>query len=139
MKTSSGYSGTPLERKLGIREGIKIRLIGQPKGYLEFFERLPGNLLFTEAPGSGFEMIHFFTQKADEIARFLPKLKAEIKQNGFIWVSWPKKSSKIPTDVTEDVIRALALENGLVDIKVCAVDNTWSALKLVVPLKERIP
>ena len=82
-------------------------------------------------------MIHFFTKSQEEYKTLLPQLKVRIKPNGSIWISWPKKSSKVPTDITEDIIRNFALQTGLVDIKVCAVDETWSGLKLVIPVKDR--
>src|SRR5258708_893114 len=81
--------------------------------------------------------IHFFTKKLSEVSKTLPKLKNEIEQDGMIWVSWPKKSAKIDTDVTENLIRDIGLTCGLVDIKVCAVDDTWSGLKFVIPVKDR--
>jgi len=82
-------------------------------------------------------LIHFFTKSQEEYKTLLPQLKVRIKPNGSIWISWPKKSSKVPTDITEDIIRNFALQTGLVDKEDCAVDETWSGLKLVIPVKDR--
>jgi hypothetical protein len=133
----SAYSATPLARKLGIKEGSVIRLYHQPPGYRSLFTDWPENVITDEDSGNKKDLIHFFTQSAEELHHSLPGLKDEIRPNGAIWISWPKKASKVPTDLTEDVIRQLALAAGLVDIKVCSVDDTWSGLKLVIPLKDR--
>ena len=133
---TTGYSGTPLAKKLGIKPAFKIRLINEPDYYFQLFTDLPSELYF-EGDGAEKDLIHFFTSKKDELLITLPLLKTQIKPNGIIWVSWPKKASKVYSDVTEDVIRDLALKTGLVDIKVCAIDEIWSGLKLVIPVKER--
>jgi hypothetical protein len=134
---SSGYSGTPLEKKLGFREGLKVRIINPPDHYFDLFEVLPNAIEFSHEGKTKKDLIHYFTRNAKELERDILSLKNEITANGIIWISWPKKSSKIATDVTEDTIRNLALENGLVDVKVCAVDEVWSGLKLVIPVKDR--
>jgi hypothetical protein len=139
MITPSGYSGTPLAKKLGIKSGFNIRLINAPEHYLSLFTDLPTDICFIDQPGSKLNLIHFFTKSYDELSEMLPVLKEQITQNGIIWISWPKKASKIVTDITEDRIRNLALETELVDVKVCAVDETWSGLKLVIRLKDRKP
>ena len=133
---NSGYSGTPLIKKLGIKDGFIIRLINQPAYYSGLFQNLD-NVTFSADKKIKKDCIHFFSTNAKELHKNIPLLNKEIKQNGMIWVSWPKKSSKVATDITEDVIRAIALSNNLVDIKVCAIDETWSGLKLVIPLKAR--
>ena len=133
----SGYSGTALEKKLGIKENFRIRLIHAPENYFDFFVEWPENIEISDEPRKKKNLIHFFTKEFSEYHRLLPLLKKEIEQNGMIWVSWPKKSSKISSDVSEDLIRSYALETGLVDIKVCSVNEEWSALKLVIPLKHR--
>jgi len=135
--SGSGYSGTALEKKLGIKENSSIRLINAPENYFDLFTEWPGNVKISDDPRIKKNMIHFFTKEFSEYYSLLPLLKKEIEQNGMIWVSWPKKTSKISSDVSEDLIRNYALETGLVDIKVCAVDEDWSALKLVIPLKHR--
>jgi hypothetical protein len=136
MKTA-GYSGTPLAKKLGIKPGFKIRLVNPPSHYKMLFTDWPEKVEEIKQPGVKKNFIHYFVKENAELAKTLILLKSEIVPDGMIWVSWPKKASKIETDITEDVIRNLALKNGLVDIKVCAVDETWSGLKLVIPVKER--
>jgi hypothetical protein len=137
MIAPSGYSGTPLAKKLGIKSGFNIRLINAPEHYLSLFTDLPTDICFVDEPGSKLNLIHFFTKSYDELSEKLPVLKEQITQNGIIWISWPKKVSKIATDITEDKIRDLALETELVDVKVCAVDEIWSGLKLVIRVKDR--
>jgi|SRR3569833_49633 len=132
----SGYSGTPLAKKLGIKDEFHISLINPPDYYLDLFTDLPPNLYF-ESDTAKVDFIHFFTKSKVEYESLLPALKEQIKANGMIWVSWPKKAAKIETGITEDVIRNYALQIGLVDIKVCAVDEIWSGLKLVIPVKDR--
>jgi len=136
MKTA-GYSGTPLAKKLGVKTGFKIRLINPPANYKELFTDWPENVEELIKGKIKKNLIHCFVTEGDELKKLISGLKAEIVPDGMIWVSWPKKASKVTTDVTEDVVRSLALKNGLVDIKVCAVDETWSALKLVIPVKDR--
>lgn len=136
MKTS-GYSGTPLTKKLGIKENFRIRLINAPENYYELLEPLPENLELIEDVTCCKDFIHYFTKQTSELEKDIPNLKREIKPEGMIWISWPKRAAKIQTDISEDIIRNIALKNGLVDIKVCAVDEVWSALKLVIPVKDR--
>ena len=133
----SGYSGTALEKKLGIKENFRIRLIHAPENYFDFFFEWPLHVEISDNPGIKKNLIHFFPKEFSEYQTLLPLLKEEIEQNGMIWVSWPKKASKISSDVSEDLVRNYALETGLVDIKVCSVNDVWSALKLVIPLKHR--
>ncbi len=133
----AGYSGTPLEKKLGIKEGFTIGLINAPEYYFGLFENLPNEVVVSASERILKDLIHFFTKEENELMYMLPLLKTQMKQDGMIWVSWPKKAAKADTDVTEDIIRNTALSIGLVDVKVCAVDEVWSALKLVIPVKER--
>jgi len=135
MMATTGYSGTPLAKKLGIKEGFKISLFNQPEYYFELFTDFPANVKVINH--SKVDFIHYFVKVAKQLQKDITKLKNGIEQNGMIWISWPKKSSKVETDITEDVVRMIALTNGLVDIKVCAVDETWSGLKLVIPVKDR--
>ena len=137
MMETAGYSGTPLAKKLGFKNGSKIRLVNIPNYYLNLFTDLPSDLSVIEDLTVKKDLIHYFTTSAVELERDIIPLKNEIQSNGMIWVSWPKKSSRVPTDITEDTIRNLALANGLVDVKVCAVDQVWSGLKLVIPVKFR--
>lgn len=134
----AGYSGTPLAKKLGIKPGAKVMLLNAPDNYLQLFTDLPADIYFVGGGDVKKDVIHFFTKQQDEFLTMLPKLMKQIKPEGMIWVSWPKKASKVVTDITEDIIRNFALEIGLVDIKVCAVDETWSGLKLVIPVKDRM-
>jgi hypothetical protein len=136
-RKTTGYSGTPLEKKLGIRENFKLRLINIPGNYFDLFSTLPENIQIIEDTRIKKNFIHYFTKESKEFYFLLPVLKSEIEPDGMIWVSWPKKASGIVSDITEDFIRNYALKTGLVDIKVCSVDETWSGLKLVIPVKLR--
>jgi len=133
----SGYSGTPLAKKLGIKENFRVKLVHAPGYYLDLFEDFPSDVKIIKSEKDKIDFIHYFCKKSEALIKDIPSLKKELQPNGMIWVSWCKKSAGIPTDVTEDVIRAVALKNGLVDIKVCAVDEVWSGLKLVIPVKDR--
>ena len=134
---TAGYSQTPLANKLGIKTGQRIRLINAPEYYWRLFADLPECLEITDDIKGKKHFLHFFTKAAIELHQLLPALKDEMLPDGMIWVSWPKQAAKIPTDVNENGIRDLALSIGLVDIKVCAVDEIWSGLKLVIPVKDR--
>jgi len=123
---STGYSGTPLAKKLGIKAGFEIKLVNAPNYYFTLFTDLPDDLKLKDDDASKKDFIHFFTIEENEYVNMLPLLKDQLKQNGMIWASWPKKASKVVTDITEDIIRNFALKIGLVDIKVCAVDEMWS-------------
>lgn len=135
--TSTGYSGTPLINKLGIRPGMKIKLVNEPAGYFILLEPNIQDQLIkkNEMP----DIIHLFAKNQKEFESEMKRIKSYYKKNPAvtIWISWYKKSAKIPTDLTEDVIRDYALKNDLVDVKVCAVNETWSGLKLVVPISKR--
>ena len=133
---TAGYSGTPLAKKLGIKEGFTILLISQPAHYFNLFIDLPAIKLSKDKKAKK-DFIHYFVTEEKQLQKDIKGLKEQLVPNGMLWISWPKKTSKMPTDVTEDVIRNIALKNGLVDIKVCAVDEVWSGLKLVIPVKER--
>jgi hypothetical protein len=135
---TAGYSGTPLAKKLGIKDGFTIKLINAPKYYFKLFSDFPANTKIIKDDATKINFVHFFPANAEELNNKILVLKNQLKPDGMIWVSWYKKSAKIATDVTEDIIRTIALKNGMVDIKVCAVDEVWSALKLVIPVKDRI-
>jgi hypothetical protein len=133
---STGYSGTPLIKKLGIKEGMRMLLINEPIYYFELLGELPvGTTQLTAASQADF--IHFFTQDKTDLLSTMPQLKAALPKNGMIWVSWPKKSSKVETDVSDAIVRDAGLSAGLVDVKVCAVDEVWSALKFVYRVIDR--
>ena len=133
----AGYSGTPLAKKLGMKREHVVRLVNEPRHYFQLFSDWPVDIDISADKKKLKDLIHFFTKEQKDLRKLLPLLKKEMKQDGMIWVSWPKKSAKVATDITEDVIRELALSIGLVDIKVCAVDEMWSGLKLVIPVKDR--
>jgi hypothetical protein len=132
-----GYSGTSLTKKLGIKSGDRIRIIQAPEHYFNLFEDWPEQVTIDKRKTLPKNLIHVFSKESGFLKEQLLLLKTEIASNGMIWVSWPKKASKVPTDITEDVIRQFALSIGLVDVKVCAVDDVWSGLKLVIPVKNR--
>ena len=129
---AAGYSGTPLAKKLGIGENSRIFLSDAPQNYLRLVAPIPKGTQIVRKVGEDTDIIHLFTTERSRLAALLRSSLAKMRPDAAIWVSWPKKSSKVPTDITEDTIRAVALPMGLVDIKVCAVDEVWSGLKLVV-------
>ncbi len=133
----AGYSGTPLPRKLGIKPGLMVVTINAPANYRRLLGQIPDSVTFSNRVTANSMFVHLFTTKRSELERRLSILRDKISDNGAIWVSWPKKSSGISTDVTEDVIREIALPLGFVDIKVCAVDETWSGLKLMIRRENR--
>jgi hypothetical protein len=133
----AGYSATPLAKKLGIRDGSEVWVFRPPPDYRRLVAPLPKGARLVARMNAATEIAHLFITRRAELARRLEALLGKMPQDGAIWVSWPKKSSKVPTDITEDTIRELALPLGLVDIKVCAVDETWSGLKLVIRKENR--
>ena len=135
--TPAGYSGTPLAGKLGLKSGHVVSAINAPADYEKLLKPLPENVSILRQIRGTPNLIHLFSKDRAELANLLPKLMAQIPPDGVVWVSWPKKASGVPTTITEDVIREIALPIGLVDIKVCAVDQTWSGLKLVVRRENR--
>ena len=133
----AGYSGTPLAKKLGLKGGSRIFLLNAPGNYLQLVSPLPEGVQVAPQITSHTDVIHIFSTKKEELSQALHTCLEKMRPNGMIWVSWPKKSSKVPTDITEDTIREMALPLGLVDIKVCAVDDVWSGLKLVIRKEKR--
>ncbi|MGB7208214.1 MAG: DUF3052 family protein [Pyrinomonadaceae bacterium] len=133
-----GYSGTPLVKKLGIKEGFVVLGVNPPGNFLELLEPLPDGVVILESPQTEIDVVHFFTNRRDELFSELADQRNWIKQNGAIWVSWYKKAAKLPTEITEDTIREAAFPLGLVDVKVCAVDEKWSGLKLVIRKENRL-
>jgi hypothetical protein len=133
---SAGYSGTPLPRKLGIKPGHKVLLIGEPDEF-EGLGELPEDVAMGRtARGPADVIVSFHTERAD-LAKRMPKLRAAMRPNAGLWIGWPKRASKVPTDLTEDVVRELALAHTLVDNKVAALDERWSGLRLVIRLRDR--
>jgi hypothetical protein len=131
-ETTPGYSGTPLSTKLGIKEGHRILLVRAPDGYEGLLVPLPPEVQFVKYPAADVDLVQLFVTQKGELAKDLSAFRKKLKPDAVIWVSWPKKSARVPTTVTEDTIRELALPLGFVDIKVCAVTEVWSGLKLVV-------
>ena len=136
-KEMAGYSGTPLAQKLGIKAGQKIITLGAPAGFRKLLSPLPEEVSFTKEIKTGATFIHLFVSDRKTLEKELKRLRKPIADTGILWVSWPKKSSGVATDVTEDVIREVALPLGFVDVQVCAVDETWSGLKLMIRRENR--
>lgn len=127
----AGYSGTPLAAKLGIKPGMAVRAVNAPKDYAKLLAPLPDGARIAKS-GGGAGLVHHFATRSAELAVALRNYRRQLGDDTPVWVSWPKKAAKVGTDITEDTIRRLALPLGWVDIKVCAVSDTWSGLKLVV-------
>jgi len=134
---TAGYSGTPLTKKLGLKSGMRASAVRAPDHYRDLLVPEPESIRWLTVRGRSLDFVHLFVDRERDLARRLPLEMGRIVPAGMIWVSWPKKASRVPTDVTEDVVRRHALPLGLVDIKVCAVDETWSGLKLVIRLENR--
>ncbi|MFZ6768292.1 DUF3052 family protein [Undibacterium sp. Di26W] len=130
--TTSGYSGTPLAKKLGIRAGSLVLVKHAPDNYLDLLADLPADVVFEKKLTAATDIVHLFTEQKTVLVKELTAYKSKLRSDAAIWVSWPKKSSKVPTDITEDSIREVALPLGYVDIKVCTVSEIWSGLKIVV-------
>lgn len=135
-----GYSGTPLAKKLGIKEGFTVATINAPDNYEQLLAPLPNDVKLLQLARSKRinDIIHLFTNCRDELFAELSKCRNLIRQDGVIWVSWYKKAAKLPTEITEDTVREAAFPQGLVDVKVCAVDEKWSGLKLVIRKENRV-
>jgi hypothetical protein len=133
----AGYSGTPLVRKLGIKPGARVALLGAPEGFDATLGELPAGVeVRRSARGTVDVLLAFFSRRVD-LERRLPALRAALEPDGGLWIGWPKRASGVATDVTEGVVRELGLAAGLVDNKVCAIDQTWSGLRLVYRLRDR--
>jgi hypothetical protein len=133
----AGYSKTPTWKKLGIREGMRIIHLHAPENYPQILGELPRGATLEDRLRENAPFIHYFTKVKSGLSRDFPKLKEALVPDGALWISWPKGASKVTTDVTENVVREIGLKGGLVDVKVCAVDETWSGLKFVFRLKDR--
>jgi hypothetical protein len=127
----AGYSGTPLAKKLGLKDGLTVLLMGAPDGYRKQLDA-PSSVRFTPTLSKAVNLVQIFATKRAPLAHALARYRHALASDAVVWVSWPKKSSKVPTDITEDTVREVALPLGFVDVKVCAVDEVWSGLKLVV-------
>lgn len=130
--STAGYSGTPLAKKLNLRDGMRVWFDAMPDSVADEIDEYALELRFVADPAEGIDAAHVFVTERAELEARLNSLRHQISSDGQIWVSWPKKAAKVPTDITEDTIRELCLPLGLVDTKVCAVDEVWSGLKLVI-------
>lgn len=131
-RSTPGYSGTPLARKLGLKPGARLLAVKAPSAYPEWLGDLPEGAAIGPRAGPAIDIAHVFASRRAELARDLRRLRKTLRPDAVTWVSWPKKASKVATDLTEDIVREVALPLGFVDIKVCAVTEVWSGLKLVV-------
>jgi hypothetical protein len=133
----AGYSGKSVVQKLGIKPGFRIFTVGAPAAYSDIIGELPADVTLATTAKAPLDMVHVFAAKAAWLAGRLRSYRAAIEPDGMIWVSWPRKASGVATDLTDVVVRDTALPLGLVDIKVCAIDDTWSGLKFVIPKDQR--
>lgn len=132
----AGYSGTPLAKKLGIKDGLSIYIHLPPAEYFNWLAPLP-DVTILKKPTSRTSLIHLFVRDRNTFQKQFKRLSRYLKKDGALWVSWPKKSSKVETDLDENIVREFGLHSGLVDVKVCAVSEVWSALKFVYRLQDR--
>ena len=132
MPKTVGYSGTPLAKKLGIKENSRVHLIGAPAEYVRLIAPLPPGVTFQSKATASTDIAHVFVTREADLARHVGALRKALRSDAAVWVSWPKKASGVATSMTEQTIRDVALPLGFVDVKVCAVDEVWSGLKLVV-------
>ena len=132
MPPTAGYSGTPLARKLGITAGATVFAVGAPADYVALLAPVPEGVTFAMRLSERTDVVHLFVRERAALATALARYRTRMRPDATIWVSWPKRASGVATDITEDVIREVCLPLGLVDVKVCAVDATWSGLKLVI-------
>ena len=137
--SGAGYSGTPLAKKLGLKPGMRAWFLNIPESVRTEIDVENLGLSEQTAPSAGIEAAHIFVTRRDDLAREIAALRQLLAPAGFVWISWPKKTAKTDTDITENTIRDVALPTGLVDIKVCAVDEIWSGLKLVIRKSLRTP
>ncbi len=131
MSAGSGYSGTPLVRKLGFKAAMRVHFAAAPDAFPALLGDLPDGVRVLARPAAGLDLVVLFVGERRELERRLPGLQGKLQPAGMLWIAWPKRASKVTTDMTEDVVRDVALPRGLVDVKVCSIDETWSGLKLV--------
>ena len=134
----AGYSGTPLAKKIGIKEGSRVALVNAPKDFQFEPKELPDNVEFIKGSAKSLDIILYFVTTERALTKDLSKLAARLTANGMIWIAWPKKSSGVATDLSFERVQRIGLDAGLVDVKICAVDDTWSGLKFVYRLKDRL-
>ena len=133
----AGYSKRSLVAKLGLKAGSRVSFVNPPDGYDETLGKLPPNVTPVEALEGPLDFVQFFTKDKEALESEFPALKAALAYDGMLWISWPKKAAKVETDLNENIVREIGLANGLVDVKVCAVDETWSGLKFVYRSEDR--
>jgi len=133
----AGYSGTPLLKKLGIKPATCVFVLQPPASYFDWLAPLPKDVKVMDSLKGEIDFIHLFVKESKTFKKEFVRCMKHLKKDGMMWISWPKKSAKVPTDLDENVIRDFGLEQGLVDVKVCAVDDIWSGLKFVVRVKDR--
>jgi hypothetical protein len=133
----AGYSGTPLPKKLGVKDNQRIALINEPKDFQKELGQVPPNSEIVKRLSAPLDLVLLFVDREKTLAKQFPALAKKLSTNGMIWVAWPKKSSGVPTDLIFERVQRIGLDCGLVDVKICAVDDTWSGLKFVIRLKDR--
>ena len=133
----AGYSGTPLVKKLGIKEGARVAFVNAPDDFQATLGELPADVKLMKATTKSVDLILFFVMSERILAREFSKLAQRLTTNGMIWIAWPKKSSGVKTDLTFERVQRIGLDSGLVDVKICAIDEAWSGLKFVYRLKDR--
>ncbi|HEY6272871.1 MAG TPA: DUF3052 domain-containing protein [Terriglobales bacterium] len=133
----AGYSGKPLAQKIGIKAGHRVVFRNHPASFVRDLGKLPEGVTKSDRLRGKADVVVFFAHKLASLESDLSALVRTMESNGMLWIAWPKRASGLPTDLTEDVVRGVALGRGLVDVKVCAIDDTWSGLKLVIRLKDR--
>lgn len=131
----AGYSGTPLVRKLGINEGFRAALLNSPPGFTKELEGLPVEL--ADTPRKPMDFLLLFVKSRRELKQSFPRCAAKLAPSGMLWIAWPKKASGVTTDLNENIVRDIGLKEGLVDVKICAINDVWSGLKFVIRLKDR--
>jgi hypothetical protein len=133
----AGYSGTPLVKKLGIAPGMRVAFVKDPPHLAKLLGPLPDDVTLLSRPGANMDYLHVFATSQKDLSARLPKLAERLAPAGMLWISWPKKTSSISTDLSGGAVRVSGLAAGLVDVKVCAVDEGWSGHKFVIPVKDR--
>lgn len=133
----AGYSSTPLPKKLGIKEASRIAFVNAPKGFQDYLGPLPEDVQIVTRLTKPLDLVLFFVTAESELARDFAKLAAKLASNGMIWIAWPKKSSGVATDLSFERVQRIGLDSGLADVKICAIDDTWSGLKFVIRLRDR--
>ena len=137
LPAAAGYSGKPLVAKLGIRPGHRISITNAPGHYLRLLGKLPEGVELLAGRASGLDVLHLFVGDREQLTEAFPRAKPRIKPSGMLWVSWPKQTSGLKSDLNENIVREIGLAHGLVDVKVAAIDQDWSALKFVYRTKDR--